>query len=129
MQDPVLEDRVRRLAVSTSLSAAEIHRRLLVGSDGQPPARISYPPIQRAVAQIRLEARGASMDLSPGSLAERIVYLLDRELTRLEVARGGADLERLDRIARTLRTVEPIRPRGQATVHTLRSLVPESERP
>lgn len=61
-------------------------------------------------------------------MADRILVLLDRDLAALEQGSGKVDLERLDRIARTLRTVEPIRPKGEGKkAASLRSILPTGD--
>lgn len=118
------EDRIRDLALSTDLPAAEIHRRIRAGSDGGQPLKVSY---RSTALSVRL-ARATSPDVrraDPASMAARILALLNADLTRLEAASGPADLDRLDRIARTLRTVEPIRAAPEnKKIASLRSLAP-----
>jgi hypothetical protein len=128
MLDPDVEIRIAALLRSGTRSAADAHRALLAGSDGEAPIRISYEAVRRCVAALRSRPADPETDVEPASLATRILSLLDRELHGLERSRGKLDLDRLDRIAATLRRVEPIRPKvGNERASSLRSLLPEGE--
>jgi hypothetical protein len=125
--DRRIEQRAAALASDPHLSAAEIHRRIRSGSDGGEPIRIGYEPVRRAVARLRWERRPIGEE-TPAGLAARILTALDREMRRIEDRRGSVDLDRLDRIAATLRRIEPIRPKAEGKERSsLRSLLPKGE--
>lgn len=106
--------RARQLALGQGLSAAESWRAILTGADGSEPFRCSYGQVRRAIARARSDGMPAA-ELSVDGMARRILRLLDRQLARIEAAAGSIDLEELDRMARTLRTIEPIRSSSSKT--------------
>jgi hypothetical protein len=119
-----LEPRVRRLTFIGGRTAAQIHRELKAGADGEEPLRVSYQTIARMVRDLRLAPIDPPSELTPSSMAGRIMRLLDRQLARIEEDLTSVDVEQLDRIARTLRTIEPIRPKGEGRERSsLRSLL------
>jgi hypothetical protein len=120
--DKRVADRIRAIAETSTESAAQIHRELQAESLG-----VSYESTRRLVAQIR-GGSARPVDRSPSGMADRILSLLDRELVALERHRGKTDLDRLDKIAATLRRVEPIRPKAEKTrSSSLQHLLPTEE--
>jgi hypothetical protein len=99
-------ERAAELARSTPLSAAAIHREIRAESR-QP---ISY---RRIAAAVRSARQSPDVDRSATGLASRILTLLDRELAAAERNRGKVDLDRLDKIAATLRRIEPLQPKAE----------------
>jgi hypothetical protein len=112
------------MAEQETISAAQIHRRLLAESGSAP----NYESVRRLTAQARGGSARIPADRSPAGMADRILFLLDRELVALERHRGKTDLDRLDRIAATLRRVEPIRPKvEEKRSSNLQALLPTAE--
>lgn len=123
--DPGLDERIRRLAREEPISAAEIHRLVTSGSDGQPAQSVTYAAALRAVRSER-ELNPRRSDAA--EMAGRILSLLDRELRGLERNTGRVDLSRLDQLAATLRRLDPIRPKAKEERGSkLRSLLPTAE--
>ena len=105
-------------------TAAQIHRELKAGADGGEPMTVSYPTIARIVRDLRFSRSAPPPELNPAGMAGRILRLLDRELASIEDQPDRIDVEKLDRIAKTLRTIEPIRPKAEERkASSLRSLV------
>lgn len=122
--DKRLAERIRTIAEQTSESAAGIQRRLSTESG----EALSYESVRRIVADVRGGSARPPTDRTPSGMAERILSLLDRELVALERHRGKVDLDRLDRIAATLRRVEPIRPKAEGRERSsLQQLLPTAE--
>jgi hypothetical protein len=123
-----VRERIGAVAIGEARGPAETARRLARGMDGGPPIELSAETVRRTVQSIR---RAGEQDTRPTALASRMLRLLERELAALEAKRGGSlDLDRLDKLAATLRRLEPIRsqsePKRQAPPD-LRSLVNGSE--
>jgi hypothetical protein len=103
-----------RLWTETGASVPQIRRALAAGVGDREPIEASSKAIEGWL--IRPRSTGADVaGIGSGALAHtmnrRILVLLERELQRLEKSpKGTLDVERLDRIARTLATVEKSSP-------------------
>lgn len=126
-------ERVAAVAIGEGRSPTETRGRLARGMDGGPPIELSAEVIRRAVKRIREQGE---TDVRPTALAARMLRLVERELASLEAKRGPTDLERLDKLAATLRRLEPLRPTADGPSQSrggkpadLRSLVPGEGKP
>lgn len=108
LPDPVI-GRARQLVIGEGWSVAAAHRAIVSGADGSEPYPCTYPQIKRAVSRARSKSGEPAPEITPAAMGRRILRLLERELARIEADRKQPDLERLDRIAKTLRTLEPLR--------------------
>ncbi|HMF61038.1 MAG TPA: hypothetical protein VK595_11745, partial [Vicinamibacterales bacterium] len=97
--------RIEAVAIGEGRGPSETSRRLARGMDGGAPIEVPAETVRRTVARIR---RDGEADVRPRALAARMLRVLERELAALEAKRGPADLERLDRIAATLRRLDPL---------------------
>jgi hypothetical protein len=102
----VTRRRITALVVGRGLGYRETVRRLAQGSDGGPPVKLHVETVRRTVHRAR---RDGELDVRPVALAGRMLRLLERELCAIE-GQGTLDLERLDKLAATLRRLEPLRP-------------------
>lgn len=106
------------MALGEGASVPEVRRRLAAGIGEHPPIEISDSGVRGWLRSARNDARllaAVAPEAAVPSLADRIVVLLERELARLERAPSAKlDVDRLDRIARTLATVSKVeRPKGE----------------
>jgi transcriptional regulator with XRE-family HTH domain len=101
-----------RLREAEGLTASEIAERLGTEHGRKPPAST----VSGWLAPARAAAEPPE-DLAAAvrSQAGRILALANRELLRLERASGPCDLERLERLARILKSSEGLRPTGAPT--------------
>lgn len=127
MIETIEDDQTRlaqTLARETPKTIAQI-RRDVVAESGRP---FSYRRARDAVRLARTRPLSSAERLDPSAMADRIMRLLDRDLAGIEAASGRIDLERLDRIAATLRRIEPIRPKAEGRkTASLRSLLPTAD--
>jgi transcriptional regulator with XRE-family HTH domain len=101
-----------RMREAEELTAAQIAQRLSAEHGRDVPVSTvgGWLAPHRAAAQ-----PPADLGQAIRSQAARLLALANRELTRLERGTGAIDLERLERLARTLKTVEGLKPATAAT--------------
>jgi hypothetical protein len=122
-----VRERIGAVAIGEARGPTETARRLARGMDGGPPVEVTAETVRRTVQSIR---RAGEQDTRPTALASRMLRLVERELAALESQRGALDLERLDKLAATLRRLEPLRSSQSekgSKPRDLRSLVPVEE--
>jgi hypothetical protein len=82
----------------------EIHEAIVSGADGGPPVPVPYNSIYSMLNR----EPASPPDLRPRALAKRVVTILERELRKLEQRGTRVDLDRLDKIAKTMKAVQPL---------------------
>ena len=107
-------DYIRRRVVDDLAQYVQVQRELAAGADGHPPLKVGANALRRWARQAK-QTEGLSM-------ADRITRILDAQLTAMERGNGKVDLERLDRIARTLKTVQTLSPSKPRTETGLAAL-------
>ena len=116
--------RIGALTVGEGFGPAETQRRLARGMDGGAAIEVSRDAIRRNASKLRREGQA---DVRPSALAGRMLRLVERELAALEQNRGKTDLERLDKLAATLKRLETVGPSKQEGLRpSLASLAPAS---
>ena len=121
MSNPLDRETVARigaLAIGEGRGFRETARMIEAGMDGGPAIRITAETVRRNVQRLRREGQ---IDVRPSALASRMLRLVEREIARMEALRGEADLDRLDKLAATLRRLEPVRsvPEGKPDLRSV----------
>lgn len=107
-----VRQRIVALAVGEGRTNVDTARRITHGMDGGVPYKLTGEDVRRLVRKARADGEA---DARPAQLAGRMLRLVERELAVLEAKRGPTDLERLDKLAGTLRKLEPLRPSRSET--------------
>jgi transposase len=121
-----VRQRIAAVAIGEGRGASETARRLQRGMDGGPPVAVTAEVVRRTVQRIR---RDGTADVRPSALAGRMLRLVERELAKLERQTGALDTDRLDKLAATLRRLDPLsqgKPSDPAQTEGLLSLVEPS---
>lgn len=107
ISSPETTNRLVSLVLGDGLKVSEAHRVVRDGKDGGVPVRLTYGQAATIVRRAKVEARAGDRS---GDVAGRILRLLSVELAALEAQTGPKDLDRLQRIAQTLATVDRLSP-------------------
>ena len=116
------EDRLIALVIGAGLTIDAARRTMATGSDGSEPVKVSRNGADRVIRDARLRT-GADDD--PATVAARLLRLLSLELAAIEAQTGPKDLDRLQKLASTLGTIERLRPKPRTEPESLLSLQDE----